>query len=399
MLAGEALGLVIAQCALACRGDIPEDRLTRIPRDALTYMFLALSEVLTPKTHIAPNARPTIFPGYVAIDVGTLSAQIPFHLVDSFPLGAPLEHLINVAKLVKLDPESPICISGSSTFMGAAKFSSDVDFCEYSSASIDAISENAAKKVLEQQDSLACIRVWTAGTEINFPSASDCDKIRCGIHSKEPIRSTTSSWMLNYVGEVPTIGVMPISNLTLRVDPREPDSEAYKRSWAFQEVMIAPRGIAPRSLDHPIQLGRYVLWLMGEIEAYKQDKPIKALKRALSLARILQMDTESKQILDLLAAPTVVAAASMDAIHEVEQSLGGLMDEIQIAKLTDAVRRAREAQPKTLKQLTKKQLARMCQTRIKEFRGAVDKRFKRAERLAASYGKGSVRRKEAPVAT
>jgi hypothetical protein len=56
---------------------------------------------------------------------------VPFNLARACPTSDILKEVIVLSREVRLAAKNPICISGSTTFLGALNVIADLDFCEY----------------------------------------------------------------------------------------------------------------------------------------------------------------------------------------------------------------------------------------------------------------------------
>ncbi len=95
---------------------------------------------------------------------------------------------------------------------------------------------------------------------------------------------------------------------------------AIDRSFAFQESPISPEGISwvPRRLAQVASVGAYVLFLRNQIEFYRRENPVKAVKRALSLSLLLLLDTHATALRALMKR---TVALQRDALAQREELL------------------------------------------------------------------------------
>jgi hypothetical protein len=100
------------------------------------------------------------------------------------------------------------------------------------------------------------------------------------------------------------------------------EDEIVRASFAAQEVPI-PGSVLPRPLCEPLQLGRYINFLIEQVQHYAQSNPVKALKRALSLARILMLPQWSDDLIERLQDPRAALTAAMEARSQLLESLSG----------------------------------------------------------------------------
>jgi hypothetical protein len=91
-------------------------------------------------------------------------------------------------------------------------------------------------------------------------------------------------------GETP-FRLMPVSNIVLPSDANDRSKGAAQKSFVFQEAVLALAENPPWPLVMADELLRHLRFLVRDIRAYRKvKKPIKALKRTLSLVRILGMN-------------------------------------------------------------------------------------------------------------
>ncbi|MGQ0583571.1 MAG: hypothetical protein ACT4O6_16655 [Reyranella sp.] len=219
----------------------------------------------------------TEVPGYVVVEFAGRRVRVPYHLVDALPPNDVLEQMFQLASHVRLSEDSQMCLSGSAVFGGRVSSIADIDFCEYIP-----VQPATARSVLGSRCANVRPTLFVAGRidEDKF------DRLRTQTHpSVLDGIDKASTAKLDYVCHLePFIG--PLSNLSLFIDPSRPEAGSAKNSWPHQEVVL---GEAPPlyPLMRPELLGRYMLWLREEIGKHIESRPVKAVKRSLSLSRVL----------------------------------------------------------------------------------------------------------------
>jgi hypothetical protein len=247
----------------------------------------------------------TSAPGYVIIEVAGQQLHVPFHLVDAVPLDDTLNVLLKLADHVRLSQISQICISGSAVFLGRLDDAADIDFCEYVTVHPIAIQEQLKYR---------CSAVDPALFVKGRVDSTRLTRREAGAYLDGAGQIAPQVIKLDYVSLVEPF-LVPLSNISLFVDPARPEVAVANRSWPFQEIAIG--GDAPIfQIMRPELLGQYMDWLLDRIDEYLASNPVKALKRALSLSRVL--GTGHSQLYPLL---TVTELAQMQKRTSVEEAL------------------------------------------------------------------------------
>lgn len=264
--------------------------------------------------------------GYLTRRILERDIYVPFHLARVFPGTDTLSAIVETAASVALDGRSPICISGSVTFLGRQIPIADLDFCEYYTASIDQLPRDVISKqahaptrwlVEVKVDKTHHTSPWSSLTP-NFP----------------PIAAETVI-KLDYVCDVPGFGAMPASSVIL---PLEFATDAYQRSFAYQEAVLCD-GTPPRTLLKPSELGRYLAFLLREIDKYAEKAKsersgmaaLKALKRQYSFLLLIGVDQIAHggevlgELEEALTDPVAGAMVLRERSREL-QKLSGLAD-------------------------------------------------------------------------
>lgn len=267
-------------------------------------------------------------PGYVACG----PVLVPVHLVEDLPGAAELTEIAEIGLAVRVSVEATICLSGSVVLLRSLEYVGDLDFCEYaayrdtleSSDVVAAVAAHARRptlpicrqvKVMPRQ-AFSCDRGWD--DEL-------CEQLRRLIVGGE------RHLKLDFVARAASIGVVEATNIVLLLD----DSRAatLAKSFAGQEVPIgAADAVLPRPIGDPIQLGRYINFLHQQVEAYLREDPLKALKRGLSLSRVMFLDDHGETIIELLRDEQGALAGAIAA-------RAALLEELEGTECGDPVRR------------------------------------------------------------
>jgi hypothetical protein len=116
---------------------------------------------------------------------------------------------------------------------------------------------------------------------------------------------------LDFITNTHAVGAVEATNMALLLAAGRED-EIVRASFAAQEVAI-PGSVLPRPLCEPLQLGRYINFLIEQVQHYADRNPVKALKRALSLARILMLPNWDADLIECLQDPRAALTAAIEA--------------------------------------------------------------------------------------
>jgi hypothetical protein len=111
-------------------------------------------------------------------------------------------------------------------------------------------------------------------------------------------------FMVEFLGRSSAFGILPVSNVVLPSIFGDRSAGAAASSFSFQEAVAVPRAYdgadLPWSLVDPSQIAAYINFLRCDVVKYRHDKPIKALKRAVSLAATIRLFEFVNEGLDIL---------------------------------------------------------------------------------------------------
>lgn len=245
--------------------------------------------------------------GYVSAVVNDKSVHVPIHLADLIPTRGRLQELVERADEVRAMTDSTICLSGSHVF--GINSAVDTDYCEYVMHTGRRLA-GSFKKLAEARSSI-CVRVRHSTMELTGSEVLNGVMDLCSTDSGKvgsDCHCDPRTWKFDFIctsSRVPTA----VTNLCV------PEGECEEFSWAYQEAAIAAAGQPVPDLIDPLQLGRYVAWLREKVDEYRAEKPLKALKRALSLCTLLNF-TATTDVLVILNSPAAMAIATGDAQRE-----------------------------------------------------------------------------------
>lgn len=262
---------------------------------------------------VSPSGR-----GYLTRRILERDVYVPFHLARVFPGTNTLSAIVQTAVSVALDEYSPICISGSVTFLGRQIPIADLDFCEYYAAPIDQLPKDVISKQAHAPTRWL-VEVKVDKTHHTSPWISLAPNF-------PPIAAETVI-KLDYVCDVPGFGAMPASSVIL---PSEFAADAYQRSFAYQEAVLCA-GVPPRSLLDLSELGRYLEFLQRESDKYAEKArseqsgmaALKALKRQYSFLLLMGVDqiAHGREILGVLEETLTDPAAGAMVLRERSREL------------------------------------------------------------------------------
>jgi hypothetical protein len=215
-----------------------------------------------------------------------------------------LSELVSLSERLRVGSSSTVCLSGSTIFAGSLGFVGDLDFCEY----VDGIQLlDFLKLVLigtEQINQTICWEFKYPGGEVarpwsslSFPNALSLLQL---VRTCQPARRKAK---MDYVAETTGFGTTQATNLIIWVDTDDQESAAIEASFAFQEapLFIGEVKWIPRSLAQPAMAATYIDFLCSEIDLYMdEEKPVKAAKRAISLAVFMLFDEHAERLRSFL---------------------------------------------------------------------------------------------------
>jgi hypothetical protein len=274
-------------------------------------------------------------PGYLFTKVGEHHYFVPYGLVDVFPNHQQLTTLEQLIPHIRINEQSALCLSGSSTFIGMAECITDIDFCEYVDVQEALASHVNQKTSLAHDTRLVCVKFDGSKTYRPFSG-----NIAITAIPASPVK-------LDFVSQTAQFGAIVVTNLVLPLTRTESDSAMMKLSFQYQESVILkdPEALPKRSLMRPDDIGAYLNWLRAQVIAYlgkaqgaggiNGAAALKALKRALSWFLMLGLGREIQDILNVLNAPIMNDITLFERSEEVTRLLSGLDGEQAAALRAD----------------------------------------------------------------
>ena len=234
-------------------------------------------------------------PGYLLRLDAPKFFRVPYHLVPALPALEALEAIWDLSQDIRTLSGSVISLSGSGAMIQSSVIIGDLDFCEYVPSDFVSI-----KKFLKSQFDRSCIIV----DKIKFDNKA-CDELGEPFDSLcleriDPHQTAYSYGKVDYVARPGNLRPMGVSNVMIFCDENW-ESAAKERTFAAQEALFSSIEILPNAFGSPIEVGRYVNWLIGQIEEYYNNNNFtKCLKRCLSLSRLCFEDAVSDSITEFI---------------------------------------------------------------------------------------------------
>lgn len=293
----DAIGQKQIALMIAARGQQAEDDIDDKQNAMLTLLELgALDATETdPDKALVPDPH---YPGYLRRDIGGKPVFVPFHLVKVSPATDLLHEVIEIGEKVQLAAGNPICISGSTTFLGVLGVVADLDYCEYYLLP----GVNAEADISAATGIADLPLVW-----LQFDGSIHCAPWTCIPTISEAFCARPGRLKLDFMS-CGTLGPMATTSVILPTTDGE--DGCAEESFAYQEAVIGVD--APlRVLVRPDRFGAYLNFLRIQARGYvdgSTETPryaIKALKRLLALKAALGDHDEVDAIVEQLNRPEI----------------------------------------------------------------------------------------------
>ena len=174
---------------------------------------------------------------------------------------------------------------------------------------------------------LVLIRARYGSIVARRPWADQWRKLESEMNRTDTI-DQAQRFMVEFLGSVSGFGALPISNVVLASDFNDRSRGAATQSFVYQELVavLSAAPAPPWSLVDPSQIAKYINFLRSQIDDYAIDKPLKAVKRALSLAHTIRLQEFVNGALDILVSPQSVAYIRFSRKREVSEKSADCTD-------------------------------------------------------------------------
>lgn len=296
-------------------------------RPKIRYLLQLLAAKLAARPPAGKWTAEPAAPGYL-LRGGGLEVHVPVHLFDDIPDDDVLNELLRLGATIRTEGAA-LCLSGSSAVYGSLRSIADCDFCEYLDGDTADDLRVAANRVCAvASPDVVPVAItgstrtakWTIHRPWPVPVLSDDRAIGAG------------SMMGHYFGNTTFTGALEITKVML---PRK----SWTWSYPAQEL---PAGWVPRTLDEPREIQRYVKFLRDAVRDYAQKNPIKGIKRAFSLARVLFFRSEANEFMKIVRETQVLLRAAAAARAEFARDLRAKYGEVPDAVCERAAATAAE---------------------------------------------------------
>jgi hypothetical protein len=236
--------------------------------------------------------------------------MVPYHIAPHFPVGTELAAFAALARAVRVgsgSSGSTICLSGSAAMLGMILHQGDIDFCEYLHW-LEA-SDDAARSIADHcetiSEDLACLATRVAAYKWQAGETAPCNP-KDIVHALQAAKPRNRRGKMDYIASLGIQEAAEASNILIWLDP-EAGFDARTMSFSQQEAAIAADGWMPRRLDEPVEIGTYITFLLSQIDHYLDISPVKAAKRALSLAFLFHFGAAAEALTDVLSECSLTA--------------------------------------------------------------------------------------------
>ncbi|MGJ4882120.1 MULTISPECIES: hypothetical protein [unclassified Bradyrhizobium] len=299
---------IIALAVDAERGTAPELIIGSFKRLVQEYAFQS--------AHCDPDERLSVaaeHAGYLTTRSGSWTVYVPWPLAFAFPSAITLDGLVSVAERSMLEGRGNVVLSGSTTFAGRVAALGDVDLAQYIFDDGSEIA-NRVERLMRRDGPTILVRV-----KFDREYQAPWEDLITALGRLRSLATESERIKLDFVDGVTPFGVMPVSNVVLPSDPSDRSKGAASRSFVFQEAVLTADGNPPWPLVVPEELLRYLKFLLRDMLAHRQaGKLVKALKRALSLTRILGLAELGDRAEAVLASRSAAGLAQESCMAELE---------------------------------------------------------------------------------
>jgi hypothetical protein len=269
------------------------------------WSFLAQGAAASLPPAVDANADSDL-PGFVVFRNGPFRVLVPFFLADVFPHGAILSQVCKMGEQLQIGTDSEICVSGSTCYLGSGLPVADLDFCEYIPRGDQTIPDRLLNKLAATAPICYRLKLGKLTWTRPWPGAL--------VGQPRPYATLSEALTKDgfkqciFVVELPEIGVAEATNILILLDYANTELGEASRSFAAQEAPFTriERDWTPRDLSSPLALGAYfdrMVRAAGDLCLDSASEPrlaVKAVRRTLSLTKLLADRRKKQQLLSLL---------------------------------------------------------------------------------------------------
>jgi len=184
--------------------------------------------------------------------------------------------------------------------LGMITHYSDIDFCEYLPW---AAAEDTSVSIIGHcgsiAENVACLGARVASYSwhpSDTPPREPSDIIR----ALRAAPAAERRGKMDFVAVLQNSEAAEVTNVQIWLDPETRD-DARASSFSQQEGALDVAGWMPRRLDEPVEVGAYIRFLIGQTDRYLHTSPVKAAKRALSLAFLFHLGPTAQALTDVVS--------------------------------------------------------------------------------------------------
>jgi len=333
MLTKQKLDRPLAGILVTCR-DYYRTNVDNTKRHKQSELYKLVQKALTSFLRAMAGAHATSYSGYtpdkdhpgylIKLDPPMLF-RVPYHVLPTFPTGDELEALWRLSRSIRSGNRSVISLSGSNVLRKIFELVGDVDFCEYFPVD-DTEGFGQMASNIDGTTDVACLRLAFNGKKWHLPWGEDRPTKEFFAKTVDSSDNDKATMKVDYVGDVGNLGVTEISNLIIMVD-KHWRSAAFARTFAAQEAPLSPIDWLPNQMDDPVEMGRYIDWLINSIIALNARGDMrKCLKRCASLSRVIFDPGTGNDIIDLISRSTVLLSHKVTEVERLSSLLKSLPD-------------------------------------------------------------------------
>ena len=270
--------------------------------------------------------------GYLIKSWEAWTVAIPWPLVESCPSDDLLSEFCNFASEASVGSDSIICISGTSARAGAINQIGDIDLSEYVLDSSDTIPARYVGLLTMRRSATLDVEAKIFSNEpenrinIRCPWPDHEDKYETKHNSfLEKVQSFQTK--IDFIGISRSFGYIPVTNMIFPCGDLSSLGAGINKSvmayssFSFQEAVILKDDGSSKvwPLVDVNEYVYYVRFLIHDTLNYIEKRPVKALKRASALAKMLRIDEFDLEFDEILRSEFANHDAVMSRVDEVRR--------------------------------------------------------------------------------